>query len=321
MELDEIDKQILCELKDNCHQTYKNIANKVGSNINTVASRIKKLEKQNYILKYLTIIDYNKIGICTSALIKINLKNPNALDKNDLQDILNNPNTILAYGMTGRFDVNAIVSCSDFDNLIEEISTIGKNKNVRTITSEFIIKEYQRIDEHNPFKKNMARKKDNKPIKKMIDGLDRNILFEIRDGANKPLRELSQTLNSPISTIKERISKMEKNGIIQGYVASINYSKLGYFCYSLISIKLESDHVNDQEIIEKIQDIPQVAALFRVLGKFDVYAGIIVPGMDQAIDVIKQIYSVAGVQKTESQVALAAFKSGTQYNPFYVGER
>jgi len=63
IKLDIKDKKILYELDVNCKQTNAQIAKKVGLSRDSVGYRIKKLERESFILGYRTLINFRKLGI------------------------------------------------------------------------------------------------------------------------------------------------------------------------------------------------------------------------------------------------------------------
>ncbi|MEM0173794.1 MAG: winged helix-turn-helix transcriptional regulator, partial [Sulfolobaceae archaeon] len=60
-----------------------------------------------------------------------------------------------------------------------------------------------------------------------LDEIDQKILNILRYNAKKTLKELSDELGVPISTIRYRIKRLEENEIIKGYVALIDRNVLG----------------------------------------------------------------------------------------------
>lgn len=315
MKLDKMDYAVLSELREDSRITYKDLAKKLDSNINTVASRIKRLEKNGYILGYSANIDYDKVGFKTSALVKLILDNADSLDAEALKDILSLPDTVFVCRITGPHDLDVMVKAKNFDELIERISRLGKNKHVVCIKSEFVVKEYKVIDDFNPLSAESKRPEPFKKRKKPLDELDLGILRELRQGADKPLRVLSEKLKAPISTIKERTDRMEYNGIIRNYVARINFPKLGYWGYGMIAIKLNSSFLNNQEVVDRLLEIPGIGTLFRTLGSHDLHAGFLAKGNDNALDIVKRASSIPGVQKAEPHIGLSMFKSRAHYNP------
>jgi len=62
MALDEIDKKILRLLQEDAHYTLKDIANKINLSLTPVHDRVKRLEKDGIIEKYVTLLDKKKLG-------------------------------------------------------------------------------------------------------------------------------------------------------------------------------------------------------------------------------------------------------------------
>ena len=61
MELDKTDKKLLYFLQEDSKQTTKELANKLDLSVTAVYERIKKLEKQGVISKYVAIINKQKV--------------------------------------------------------------------------------------------------------------------------------------------------------------------------------------------------------------------------------------------------------------------
>lgn len=59
--LDEKDKKLLVLLQNDSKQTTKALANELNLSVTAVFERIKKLEKQHYIEKYVALVDKKKV--------------------------------------------------------------------------------------------------------------------------------------------------------------------------------------------------------------------------------------------------------------------
>ena len=62
MVLDKIDKMILSLLQNNAHLTIKEIAAQVNISLTPVHERIKKMENEGIIEKYVTVLNKKKLG-------------------------------------------------------------------------------------------------------------------------------------------------------------------------------------------------------------------------------------------------------------------
>ena len=62
MNIDETDKKILRLLQANAHLTLKDIANQINLSLTPVHDRVKRLEKEGVIDKYVTVLNKKKLG-------------------------------------------------------------------------------------------------------------------------------------------------------------------------------------------------------------------------------------------------------------------
>jgi len=99
---------------------------------------------------------------------------------------------------------------------------------------------------------------------KVLDEIDRNILRILQIDARKSYREIQNKLGISIGTIHNRISKLKKNGVIEGYTLKLNNEKLGYKLTFLIRINCDGKFT--EEILNDIKDIPEVCSVFHTTG-------------------------------------------------------
>ncbi|UCD00453.1 MAG: Lrp/AsnC family transcriptional regulator [Promethearchaeota archaeon] len=100
---------------------------------------------------------------------------------------------------------------------------------------------------------------------KVLDEIDRNILRILQENARTSYREIQNTLGISIGTIHNRISKLKKNGVIEGYTLRLNNEKLGYKLTFLIRINCDGKFT--EEILNEIKDIPEVCSVFHTTGE------------------------------------------------------
>lgn len=74
-------------------------------------------------------------------------------------------------------------------------------------------------------------------MKRIFDIKDMEILSCLRKDARQPLKKISKQIGLPISTIYDRIMRLEKNGLIESYTVMINYKKLQYPIKATIFLK------------------------------------------------------------------------------------
>ena len=109
--------------------------------------------------------------------------------------------------------------------------------------------------------------KINKTNVLQIDEQDSKIINELNENAKIPLRELATKLGVSFITVRNRIKRLENEGIIERYAAKINYRKLGYDIQVLIEIRISKGKLFELE--EKIARSPNVYAVYDTTGEFD----------------------------------------------------
>ncbi|MFX1390152.1 MAG: Lrp/AsnC family transcriptional regulator [Promethearchaeota archaeon] len=101
-------------------------------------------------------------------------------------------------------------------------------------------------------------------MKKDLDEIDRNILKILQENSRTSYREIQDALGISIGTIHNRISKLKKNGVIEGYTLKLNNEKLGYKLSFLIRINCDGKFT--EEILSEIAKIPEVCSIFHTTG-------------------------------------------------------
>jgi Lrp/AsnC family transcriptional regulator, leucine-responsive regulatory protein len=103
-----------------------------------------------------------------------------------------------------------------------------------------------------------------------LDKLDRRILTLLQNDGRLSMKELSEQVGLSITPCIERVKKMERDGVINGYYARLNPAALdaSLLMFVQISLSTKSSEVFDQ-FRREIMRIPQVLECHLVSGDFD----------------------------------------------------
>jgi Lrp/AsnC family leucine-responsive transcriptional regulator len=74
----------------------------------------------------------------------------------------------------------------------------------------------------------------------MIDKTDIHILEELSKNSRITMKELGEKVHLTGPAASARVSKLEENGVIEGYTIKVNDIKLGFFIHALINIYTKS---------------------------------------------------------------------------------
>jgi len=100
---------------------------------------------------------------------------------------------------------------------------------------------------------------------KALDDIDKEIIRILQDDARKSYREIQEQLQISIGTIHNRITKLKKNNIIEGYTLKLNNIKLGYKLTFLISLQIDGKYT--EEILTELSEKPEICTVFNVTGE------------------------------------------------------
>lgn len=114
-----------------------------------------------------------------------------------------------------------------------------------------------------------------------LDKIDQELLRLLQENARMNIKELAEEIGMSKTPIYERIKRLEREGIIEKYVALVNRKSLGtsmvVFCsVSLDAQKLENIHVFNAAIAQ----IPEVMESYLMGGSNDFLLKVVVKDLE-----------------------------------------
>ena len=101
----------------------------------------------------------------------------------------------------------------------------------------------------------------------MLDELDRSILQELNVDARRSHREIAQRLKVSPTTVGARVARLEREGVIRGYVPLLDDELLGWDLAATIGIRISKGKL--REVEERLAKDPRAYAIYDVTGDFD----------------------------------------------------
>jgi DNA-binding Lrp family transcriptional regulator len=143
MILDETDKKILRLLQVDAHLTLKDIAGKINLSLTPVHDRVKRLEKEGIIEKYVSILNKKKLGQNLTVYCQVTLvKQTHDISEGFNESIINMPEVLECDFVSGTFDYMLKVVLPDMESYHhfhqKKLSVLPE---VSLINSFFIISE------------------------------------------------------------------------------------------------------------------------------------------------------------------------------------
>ena len=96
-----------------------------------------------------------------------------------------------------------------------------------------------------------------------LDDYDTRILAELQAEARLTMAELGRRVHLSQPAVTERVRKLEASGVITGYRATVDLSKLGYGIRAIIRV----GRCDYQRVIKVLQQTPEVVNAYNVTGE------------------------------------------------------
>jgi Lrp/AsnC family transcriptional regulator, leucine-responsive regulatory protein len=267
-----IEKSIIEALDENplVHQSRISKILKIPQQ--TINYRINKLLSEKVISQFATIIDYMLLGY---KQIHIFFKTVSVLDREDeiIEYFKNHPKIWWAAKVGSSYDILVelvIKEFSEIEDFIEELN--NRFAGVFQDTIVLLVTKHE-IYNH-PFlaenKKNLKKRFcielcSDKPTE--VDSLDVEILSLIKNNCRYPMAKLSTELSHSSATIKDRIKKLERTGIIKGYRLFHGIKKKSAFI-GLMTYR-EFSREKEKKLISDIYMMNEFTHYWKTIGRYN----------------------------------------------------
>jgi Lrp/AsnC family leucine-responsive transcriptional regulator len=146
----------------------------------------------------------------------------------------------------------------------------------------------------------------------MIDEINLKILRILQQKARVPNVEVARQVNMAPSAVLERIRKLEKQGLIDGYEVILNPRCFNREMVAFVHAYLDGSS-RASETARTLSEIPEIQEIHFISGKDCFLLKIRVSGKDALFDTLsRKIASIPGIARTETDVALGTFKESSQ---------
>lgn len=291
MDIDIKDRKIIYELDKNSRQTLNELSRKVKLSKDVVNYRIKKLEKDGYILGYQTLIDFTKIGYI-AVRFHISLINTSPKKENEIINyLIKNPKIFLVSETEGYTNLSVGILVKEiyeikefqkefekkFKSFIKE-SKVGIYMDLYHFNRDYLVGKTTSTD------KVLAVNSDKKF---KTDGKDIEILKLLSQNSRIPIVEIASKLKMNANTIAARIKSMEKSKVILGYKIIFGFNKIGYN-YIKVDLIL-NDASKEKEILQFCENHNNIIYALWAVGGADAELFFEIESTERFLEVMKEM--------------------------------
>ncbi|MHA1155720.1 MAG: Lrp/AsnC family transcriptional regulator [Candidatus Heimdallarchaeota archaeon] len=140
----------------------------------------------------------------------------------------------------------------------------------------------------------------------ILDEIDYKIIELLIEDARLPAQEIANKTNKHLTTITRRIKSLEKEGIIKGYTAVVDYERLGLELTVITQLTFVKGKLFETE--REISKIRGVCSVYDVTGKIDAIVTAKFKSRKEISEFAKKLLAMPFVDRTETHIVLNTIK-------------
>jgi Lrp/AsnC family transcriptional regulator, leucine-responsive regulatory protein len=145
-----------------------------------------------------------------------------------------------------------------------------------------------------------------------LDAIDRRIVTELQSNARLSNVELAEKIGLSPSPCLRRVRRLESEGYIDGYRASLRRGRIGLGFSVFVGVKINA-HANEEALRfeDAVVEMPEVVACHLVSGEADYFLEVVVPELeDYQRFLVGKLLSLPIVREVRSNIAIQTLKAG-----------
>lgn len=151
------------------------------------------------------------------------------------------------------------------------------------------------------------------PTDRKLDRIDRRILTELQNDGRMSYVDLAGRVGLSTSPCLERVRRLERDGFIRGYTATLQPDKLGAALLVFVEIRLDYDSTSVfDDFRVAVERWPQILECHLVAGDFDYLLKVRIADMASYRQLLGDILqALPGVRDSRTLVAMETVKEST----------
>ena len=145
----------------------------------------------------------------------------------------------------------------------------------------------------------------------MLDDIDLKIIELLQKDGRLSHAAIGKETGLTGPSVYARIQRMEREGIIEGYTVRLNPEKVGRGLVALVRVdtnNVSGDYTPFERFEEFTRQEPEILECFDVAGEDSYILKIRTGSPERLRELLKKIYTLPGVNRTITSIALATIK-------------
>ena len=139
-------------------------------------------------------------------------------------------------------------------------------------------------------------------LDRVVDSIDARILQALTDDPRASLASIAETTGLARNTVHSRVTRLERDGVLQSFERRIDPATLGYSLTAFIFVEVTQRKL--AAIVEALRRIPEVLEVNGLSGVTDLFVQTVARDADDLYRIAGQILDIDGVEKTTTALAM-----------------
>lgn len=139
-----------------------------------------------------------------------------------------------------------------------------------------------------------------------LDDVDKQLLALLRQDARMSVVALAKHLRVARATVQNRVTRLEKGGVIVGYTVRLKPAAEPHQIRALMTIAVEGNRAKD--VMTVLRGHPNVATIHSTNGRWDMIAELRADTLESFDRVLGAIRLIDGIANTETSILLSTHK-------------
>ena len=143
-----------------------------------------------------------------------------------------------------------------------------------------------------------------------MDEKDRKIFNALKENSKLSTRKIASKTGLPITTVHNRIRKLQKTGVIRKYTIIPDYGKIGLNVLAYILVYADQELLKQKNrtqttLTKEIRKYDMIEDAYMIAGETDIIVKVRATDMDQlSTFLVDSLRNLEGVQKTHTLIVI-----------------
>jgi DNA-binding Lrp family transcriptional regulator len=143
-------------------------------------------------------------------------------------------------------------------------------------------------------------------VKRILDPLDEHIIAQLQLNARAAHAELAAKVNLSRNAVRQRIERLERDGVIQGYTVRTGEGRQATSNINAVIFVYRYDRMRGAEVLQALRAIPEVIQCDVMSGEFDLMLRVGAASPQRVHKVWTEIAALPGVENTVTSFVLSS---------------